>query len=195
MVLGSLSCGPVVVHDPASAPVPSARSGCGIIGSPTSAVVMLGAYPGSGAMTISGTLRVTYDEAVHSLTIDGLVAGFAPGTTGGWHVHEGYTCADATAVGGHYYATGGLDAWQPLAYAADSRGVARVSVTVHGYSLASKMPIGAAATERRDMPTLGRAIVFHDATGARVGCGLIEPLHGEMVAIGKYPRHASPVAV
>lgn len=185
----------LVVHDPANAPVPSARAGCGVIGEPTTAVATLGPYPGSARDSVGGTLRVTYDSATSTLTIDGLVSGLTPDSAGGWHVHEGYTCTDASAVGGHFFAPGTPDAWQPLAYAADSSGVARISVRVHGYSLAAALPVGAAAVHPRGMPTLGRAIVFHGANGARIGCGLIEPLYGEAVAVGRYPGYAGAAQI
>jgi hypothetical protein len=83
----------VVVHEPAGGP----RAGCGIVGSPDSAFAMVGAYPGSGATSLGGTLRVAYAADHDALTVDGLVTGLAPSTTGMWHVHEGEqthpTCA------------------------------------------------------------------------------------------------------
>ena len=51
------------------------------------------------------------------------------------------------------------DPWAYLGYAADAKGVAKINARVRGVSLVGGMPV------------LGRAVVFHDAGGARVGWG------------------------
>ena len=61
-----------------------------------------------------------------------------------------------------------------LAYAANSDGVAHVSAVVDGFSLTGTQPV------------LGRAVVFHNGAGDRVGCGIIRAFNGEIVTLSKY---------
>jgi len=75
----------------------------------------------------------------------------------GIHIHEGKTCDDASAVGGHYFSVDS-DPWGALGYQTGFAGTARGSV---------KAPIGSG----NDIA--GRAIVVHDSTGGRVACALI----------------------
>merc|ERR1712199_19403 len=78
----------------------------------------------------------------------------------GIHIHEGKTCDDADAIGGHYYDTDSIEAdpWAALSYEAKFGGFARGSV---------KAAIG------QGQDIAGRAIVVHDSTGARVACALL----------------------
>lgn len=66
-------------------------------------------------------------------------------------------------------------------YVADAQGVAKIRVSVDGFSL----------TDPAVQPVLGRAIVIHNAVGAgaRVGCGIIEPFSGEAVTFDRYPDY------
>jgi hypothetical protein len=130
--------------------------------------VKLGAYPGyagdlkvtgevNAYLSQTGTAYVTYDlkglEDACKTTPSGV------GNACGIHIHEGKTCADASAVGGHYYDAGSIssDPWSPLSY--NSRyGSARGSV---------KAAIG----QGEDIA--GRAMVVHDSTGARVACATL----------------------
>merc|ERR1711881_738872 len=96
----------------------------------------------------------------------------------GIHIHEGKTCDDADAVGGHYYDTDSIEAdpWSPVGY-----------VTRHGGSAGSgKAAIG------QGQDIAGRAIVVHDSTGGRVACALapakLEVKRG--VSLGPYPGYA-----
>ncbi len=86
----------------------------------------------------------------------------------------------------------GADPWAGLAYAATidvagtTQDAARIDVTVAGFTLSG----GAGADS-----ILGRAIVFHNGAGARVGCGLITPADGaEVVQLYPYPGYTPPVA-
>jgi len=102
----------------------------------------------------SGNAYLTYDlsglEDACKVTPEGVA------NACGIHIHEGKTCDDASAVGGHYYATDS-DPWGALGY--NSRfGKARGSV---------KAAIG----QGEDIA--GRAIVVHDSTGGRVACALL----------------------
>merc|ERR1712014_196839 len=45
----------------------------------------------------------------------------------GIHIHEGKTCDDATAVGGHYYDSSSIesDPWSPVTYSASADGTSK----------------------------------------------------------------------
>ena len=158
---------------------------------PLAAIVTLGPYPGVSvdAATIAGTLKIEA-QGTDLLEVSGLITGVTNPTysSGGWHVHEGFSCSAADEVGGHYF-TGLDDPWAvqcttPAAkntpcYQPDLQGVAAVNATIRGYSLTGVMPV------------LGRALVVHDTDGRRVGCGLITPAMGEFVTIDAYPGVAS----
>merc|ERR1719394_391382 len=124
--------------------------------------IRLGAYPGyEGSLKIEGNVNaylaksgnayVTYEmkglEKACKVTPEGVA------NACGIHIHEGKTCSDASAVGGHYYATDS-DPWGALGYNSKF-GYARGSV---------KAAIGTG----EDIS--GRAIVVHDSTGGRVAC-------------------------
>lgn len=123
---------------------------------------------------VSGTLVVKYDAKTSSVSINGVVTGLTG--TGGWHVHTGFSCEDATLVGGHYLAPDGSDPWEGLAYSVTG-GSAAISATISGFSLTDSNPV------------LGRAIVFHNAAGARRGCGIIAPSNGEYAMLNTYPGY------
>jgi Cu/Zn superoxide dismutase len=71
----------------------------------------------------------------------------------GLHIHENADCDDA---GGHHYTENDVDPWAEVSY--DS--VTEFDVTVSGYNYDWS-------------GTNGKALVFHDATGARIACTLI----------------------
>jgi Cu/Zn superoxide dismutase len=89
----------VVLHNDDS----SVRSGCGVIGAPSTAVASMMAYPGyTGAYSgVMGTIAVSELE-VGSIKVFGTLTGLEAGVTGGIHIHTGVTCDDALLVGGHY---------------------------------------------------------------------------------------------
>jgi hypothetical protein len=130
--------------------------------------VQLGAYPGySGDLQVTGEVNAYLSRAGNAyVTYDlkGLedackTTPEAVGNACGIHIHEGKTCDDASAVGGHYYDAGSIssDPWSPLGY--NSRyGRAHGSV---------KAAIG------KGEDIAGRAMVVHDSTGARVACALL----------------------
>jgi hypothetical protein len=80
----------------------------------------------------------------------------------GVHIHEGMTCSDASEVGGHYFDTDKFssDPWAPKAYKASEQGMSLGMTSVQ--------------TGKTLSDVQGRAMVVHDHTGGRVGCGLIE---------------------
>jgi Cu/Zn superoxide dismutase len=76
---------------------------------------------------------------------------------------------------GHYWPNMDVDPWLVTTYTSDANGVASLSLDVDDYSLQGTNPVA------------GRTVVFHDATGARIGCGVIEATSGEIVNLGTYP--------
>merc|ERR1712107_708921 len=72
------------------------------------------------------------DQAWLWYQMEGLEADCATAPEGvsnacGIHIHEGTTCDDADAVGGHYYDTTSMssDPWSPVTYTATSGGTAK----------------------------------------------------------------------
>jgi len=88
------------------------------------------------------------------------------GNACGIHIHEGKSCDDATAVGGHYYDVGSIssDPWSPLGY--NSK---------YGHAQG-----GVKAIIGKGEDIAGRAVVVHDSTGARVACALLSSKLAEM---------------
>lgn len=102
------------------------------------------------------------------------MVGLEASVTGGFHIHEGFTCDDhlpdggsinKEAVGAHYF-PGIEDPWlasydPPAVYSSDAHGVSAVTLTVQSFSVGKTRPV------------LGRALVAHAADKSRLGCGLI----------------------
>jgi len=128
--------------------------------------VKLGPYPGyEGDLKVRGDVNAYLAEsgnAYVTYTLYGLEDACKTTPEGvanacGIHIHEGKTCDDASAVGGHYYATDS-DPWGTLGYKTNIFGTASGSV---------KAAIG----QGEDIA--GRAVVVHDSTGGRVACALL----------------------
>jgi len=139
-----------------------ARAACGVIepiSMPEVQVVSIGTYPGyTGSLMVRGLL-IERDTSA-GLAISGVVGGLQPSVTGGWHVHSGYTCAGASGVGGHYFTPPETDPWLLTTYTTDASGAANVSSVVEGFTVAGST-----------MAVYKRSVVFHEAGGARAGCG------------------------
>ena len=121
------------------------------------ATVILGPYPGwTGTQAYTGRLIVTAANA-SAINIEGQVAGLDSSSTGGWHIHEGRTCSNASLVGGHLY-YGATDPWNTVTYTADAQGNANVTLI---YPFLNYSDV------------IGRAMVFHAPNGSRVACGII----------------------
>lgn len=125
-------------------------------------------YPGyAGPLTVTGTVGgfLKGEDAYIWYNVAGLEADCATTPQGvanacGIHIHEGKTCHDAAAVGGHYYDHAiTSDPWSPVTYTASADGTSKGKTSAN---------VGAG----QDIN--GRAIVVHDKTGARVACGLIQ---------------------
>lgn len=135
---------------------------CNIEGCPNPiGTAEVGRYPGyAGGAQVSGSFAVSPSGAGSRYTYT--ISGLAPNSQGGWHVHEGFSCADAGAPGGHYYdrgADGGSpDPWIPVKWNSDANGVATATLDFSSFPL----------------PVSGRTIVVHDSNGVKAGCGTID---------------------
>ena len=78
----------------------------------------------------------------------------------GVHVHSGASCADATAPGGHFYASSlGADPWSAVRFGS--------TAASGNMTWASVVDIGSAGVMG------GRTFVVHSVTGVRVACGVL----------------------
>jgi Cu/Zn superoxide dismutase len=125
-------------------------------------------YPGydtteNAAFDTSGEVTVTFSHGTTHTFIRYDLSGIPPNCINcGIHIHQGETCNDANAVGGHYYKVG-VDPWTTeggAIYTSDGDGLAMGSFTLMtGYDTISQ--------------NLGHAVVIHDQEGVRVSCGLL----------------------
>lgn len=147
-----------------------ARVGCGVILPEPYLISKIETYPGytgdySGISGLVGVSQFTYnDQSWLALQAD--VAGLPKSTTGGLHIHTGYTCEDASAVGGHLLKDDGTDPWNSVdtIYESNAAGFANNTFNTEGFVI----------FELGEIPfILGRAIVLHAPDGTRIGCGII----------------------
>ena len=152
----------VVVHAREETGYISNKIGCGVIEPTAGEVVHLQRYPGytydQDALNVSGTMVL--EQTDDSVTIKGVVGGLEEDTTGGLHIHSGYTCDDADGVGGHYYEGMSDDPWDTT-YTSDADGAAAVDVVRGDFSLSMSYPV------------FGRTMVVHASDSSKVGCGII----------------------
>jgi len=95
-----------------------------------------------------------------------VLTGLELSTTGGWHIHAGFSCQTPASVFGHYMAADGItDPWLtpvPTRWYSEAAGVALIQSDVSQVSLYESQPV------------YGRALVVHlssDAGSGRAGCG------------------------
>mmetsp|Transcript_62154 Transcript_62154/g.116269 ORF Transcript_62154/g.116269 Transcript_62154/m.116269 type:complete len:346 (+) Transcript_62154:65-1102(+) len=149
-------------------------------------VFSFSAYPGyTGSLAAAGYMAVKSMEDDGAMlqhlywTLTGLDDRCSEACTAanccGVHIHEGMTCSDASAIGGHYWnsTTYTEDPWQTIMYN-----------TSMGYPAVTASPI-AVITGTSQMDILGRAMVIHDYEGGRIACGIIET--ATQSAFEKYP--------
>ena len=151
----------VVIHSSSGT-----RIACGIIAPYAHGqadVVHIGPYPDYGVVD-NGALEVfgmMYERPTARMGVlfSGLFTGVVPNYNGGWHVHSGVSCATRAAVGPHYFAPLPTDPWNPVRY--DSfGGSALIDQFMPDFSWAA------------DLSIAGRAIVAHDQSNLRAGCGV-----------------------
>ena len=147
----------IVVHDGPN------RIACGVC-VPTCTANMA-PYPGyEGPVNLAGTVKATatgMDHFSSTIDLDYQLTGAESSAQGGVHIHTGTTCADASLVSGHYFATDS-DPWSATTYQADGYGA--VTGTIAG--VAAGLGFNA---------VVGHTIVMHDSGGARIGCGVCWP--------------------
>merc|ERR1712166_1566544 len=147
----------IVVHDGSN------RIACGVC-VPTCTATMA-AYPGyAGSVNLAGTVKATatgMDHFSSTIDLDYQLTGAEPSVQGGIHIHTGTTCADASLVSGHYFATAS-DPWSTTTYQTDGYGA--VTGTIAG--VAAGLGFNA---------IVDHTIVVHDSAGARIGCGVCRP--------------------
>jgi uncharacterized membrane protein YdjX (TVP38/TMEM64 family) len=155
----------------------SSRVGCGLIlPALRGATVELGSYPSyTGSSRVRGLLVFSErredapDGAGTALRVRGSVSGLPAAQSGGWHVHVGATCDSHAGVGGHFFSAMPSDPWNAVQYTTNSRGVATVDSSASA-ELAQRLE---GFTLRDGRATLGRAVVVHDPSGGRAGCGVL----------------------
>ena len=87
----------------------------------------------------------------------------------GAHIHNGLSCEDASEQGGHYFVEPVADdPWVDERYSTNAGGLG---------SFGGIIDIGT-----NDIH--GRAFLIHDASGARVGCGLLQPVEESKLLVG-----------
>jgi len=164
----------MVVHD-----LSGARVACGLIhkrkqSSPLLSVASFAPYPGySGYLRVVGTVTIegfpgteTTAKQKLSWSLLGLdtacTAGAATAKNGcGIHIHVGKSCEVADGVGGHHWSRAlASDPWAPFVYVAAADG--------------SSQQTAAVVTGLPNKDIMGRVMVVHDLSGARVACGLIQ---------------------
>eukprot|EP00413_Alexandrium_margalefii_P049831 CAMPEP_0204608056 /NCGR_PEP_ID=MMETSP0661-20131031/60081_1 /ASSEMBLY_ACC=CAM_ASM_000606 /TAXON_ID=109239 /ORGANISM="Alexandrium margalefi, Strain AMGDE01CS-322" /LENGTH=882 /DNA_ID=CAMNT_0051619527 /DNA_START=60 /DNA_END=2708 /DNA_ORIENTATION=+ len=165
----------VVVHSSLGA-----RIGCGAIGQAETLVGTVGTYPGFSGAAPAGTVAVT--ESSSGIHVRGVVTGLTASTTGGIHIHSGFTCDVETLVGGHYQGNLAGDPWTTT-YTSDADGVATISLTVAGLTLSGTNPVA------------GRTVVVHSVSGTRVGCGVLSVTSGQVTHLGVYPEYSGTEVV
>jgi len=142
------------------------RAACAIL-KVVKAVGMVKPYPGTSG-PIGGTVSYAYDE--EAVVLVGAVSGVEASKSAkegvansmGVHIHSGFTCSNASLVGGHYFGAGHTDHWKTVAYTSTSAGT--------GFF---KIRMSAAAMGHTSASTAGRAVIIHNDAGGRIGCVLL----------------------
>jgi len=131
-------------------------------------------YPGyTGSLTVAGQIHVdasgTGAEASQVLTFNLTGIDSTCGTANisgvdnacGIHVHDGSDCGNASTIGGHYYNKNkiSLDPWKPIMYTANGSNAMGITIKV--------------VTGVTNKEVAGRSLVVHNASGARIACGVI----------------------
>ena len=181
----------VVVHESN----PAVKPACGVIGVGATSyealmpsMVKYSVCPAGPCQTLTVNGMLKFSSVGSTLTVSGVLTGLEPSTSGGWHVHSGFSCTDTDGAGGHYYDGLGSDPWcsDCVKWYSDAKGVAVVSLTMEDFTLDPAGPryVG------------GRTVVVHASAGTKVACGVIEPLAGaEVVTMGAFPGYAGSETV
>lgn len=157
----------LVIHD-----FTGVRIACGNIKMPVSAAIVssFSLYPGSSSsLTVDGVMSVISYKGTQTLSwsLTGLDTDCENACTAtnccGVHIHVGTDCNDASTIGGHY--------WDSSDYTTDPWATVMYNSSNDSSSADSWVAV---ATGLDAGEVLGRAMVIHDATGARIACGIIQ---------------------
>jgi len=138
---------------------------CGILKGATKKRLQanIGLYPGyGGTQSVSGSVRLNFvQDKIFHFCYD--LSGLEDSVEGGIHIHSGTTCENHNEVMGHYWNPNFVeDLWFPAEgaiYSSDSNGNANACFALsNGYSKSENVD---------------HAVVVHDSSGGRVGCGLL----------------------
>ena len=144
----------------------------------------ISSYPGTNTGVL-GEIQVDFDTNTNDITYKFKLDGLESNVIAGTHIHTGFTCDDASLVGGHHY--NGIDPWFNsfgAVYRTNLFGNAIGEFTLNsGYGYDDN---------------LGRAVVVHDSTGARVGCGVLKSSYTKCITklaacINPYPGSKSKI--
>lgn len=177
----------LVIHD-----FTGARIAGGNIMMPVSEAIVssFSLYPGSSSsLTVGGVMSViSSEDASGTQTLSWSLTGLDPACANtctvpnccGAHIHVGTDCSDASTIGGHYWDSSDYttDPWQTVMYNSSSLGSNAASVAV--------------ATGLGASDVLGRAMVIHDSTGARIACGIIQLAN--VPSFAAYPGYTGNLA-
>ena len=67
-------------------------------------------------------------------------------------------------------------------YSSNDKGIVSLDLSVAGFTLGGSAPVN------------GRTVVVHDSSGARIACGVLTPIAGEVVSLGAYPGYSGDYA-
>merc|ERR1711957_85195 len=134
----------------------------------------IGAYSSAAGKV---TVQSSGDVPGNTLKLTYALTGLEPSRDQGLHVHTGITCADATYVSGHFYATE-TDPWT------STNGAVTATTDTSG---ASSGNFGIKDGISYDA-TVGHAIVVHDSTGP-IGCGICVETQACTAQISMYPGY------
>ena len=154
----------VVVHDSSGT-----RIACGVLESTAGEVSSIGTYPGSSTgYSVLGTALV--QPSAKGIEIKGTVGGLESSTSGGFHIHSGYSVdvtedndgvsTVGTSVGGHFWEFGN-DPWNNIQYASDAGGSADISMNLENFTMDEAAAVAY------------HPLVVHLNDGTRAGAGLI----------------------
>ena len=125
----------------------------------------IGPYPGTDT-DAAGKVEVKFYPNADGLQFKHTLKNLEEDATGGIHIHSGLTCDNADDVGGHYWDSGSdgttPDQWTSeygAVYETNKKGSTKGSFSLdsgYGYD-----------------DNIGHAVVVHDSTGEKVGCGVL----------------------
>jgi Cu/Zn superoxide dismutase len=157
--------------------VVAAATGCCSAAATTAANVYEATISELGGSGVTGTAIVFAGSTPGMVAYAGFGRGLAPNLAAtdctakngcGAHIHGGTGCASKEEQGEHYYVGVTVDPWLVERYTSDSFGEA---------TFAGVLAIGTDDIE-------GRTFLLHNATGSRVGCGVLKLIPASQLLLG-----------